>query len=122
LVEGSISQTFDSLIGQSYEISFSLKSNEDLITPVTIDLTFGGSTYHAVIPAGPGFVWHDYSTTLPATLASSTLKFASINGGHNGPFLDDVRVYASPVPEPSTYLAGLSALGMLGLFGWRNRK
>jgi hypothetical protein len=26
------------------------------------------------------------------------------------------------VPEPSTYLAGLSALGMLGLFGWRSRK
>jgi hypothetical protein len=26
------------------------------------------------------------------------------------------------VPEPSTILAGLSALGMLGLFGWRNRK
>jgi len=28
----------------------------------------------------------------------------------------------SSVPEPSTYLAGLSALGMLGMFGWRNRK
>jgi hypothetical protein len=28
----------------------------------------------------------------------------------------------SAVPEPGTYLAGLSALGMLGLFGWRHRK
>jgi hypothetical protein len=28
----------------------------------------------------------------------------------------------SAVPEPSTYLAGITALGMLGLFGWRNRK
>ncbi len=28
----------------------------------------------------------------------------------------------TPVPEPSTYLAGLSALGMLGVFGWRNRR
>ena len=28
----------------------------------------------------------------------------------------------APVPEPSTYMAGLSALGLLGLFGWRNRK
>lgn len=26
------------------------------------------------------------------------------------------------VPEPSTYLAGLSAISMLGLFGWRVRK
>ncbi len=37
--------------------------------------------------------------------------------------LDNVEVNGPvPVPEPSTYLAGLSALGMLGLFGWRNRK
>lgn len=34
----------------------------------------------------------------------------------------EMRGEATPVPEPSTYLAGLSALGMLGLFGWRNRK
>lgn len=26
------------------------------------------------------------------------------------------------VPEPSTVFAGLSALGLLGLFGWKNRK
>lgn len=26
------------------------------------------------------------------------------------------------VPEPSTCFAGLTAVGMLGLFGWRNRK
>lgn len=29
---------------------------------------------------------------------------------------------ASAVPEPSTCIAGLSALGMLGLFGLRNRR
>ena len=29
---------------------------------------------------------------------------------------------AVPVPEPTTYLAGLSLLGMLGWSGWRNRK
>lgn len=29
---------------------------------------------------------------------------------------------AVPVPEPSTFISGLSALGMLGVFGWRNRR
>lgn len=33
-----------------------------------------------------------------------------------------VDIKASCVPEPSTYLAGLSALGMLGAMGWRSRK
>lgn len=28
----------------------------------------------------------------------------------------------APVPEPTTALAGLGALGMIGFFGWRNRK
>ena len=34
--------------------------------------------------------------------------------------LDNSKVTA--VPEPSTYLAGLSALSLLGLFGWRHRQ
>jgi hypothetical protein len=34
----------------------------------------------------------------------------------------DLPFQPVPVPEPSTYLAGLSALGMLCLFGRRNRK
>jgi hypothetical protein len=35
--------------------------------------------------------------------------------------LGEVSTSATPVPEPSNYLAGCSALGML-LFAWRNRK
>jgi PEP-CTERM motif len=35
---------------------------------------------------------------------------------------DPSRWSLMAVPEPSTYLAGLSALGMLGLFGGRNRR
>jgi hypothetical protein len=33
-----------------------------------------------------------------------------------------IDITTSVVPEPSTYLAGLSALGLLGFFGVRNRK
>ncbi len=34
----------------------------------------------------------------------------------------EFNVSVTAVPEPGTYLAGLSALGMLGMFAWRNRK
>lgn len=43
-------------------------------------------------------------------------------GDYQAIALDDLNVQLTAVPEPSTYLAGLSALGMLGLFSWRNRK
>lgn len=47
---------------------------------------------------------------------------ASSPGGNQAIALDDLRVQLVAVPEPSTYLAGLSTLGMLGAFGWKNHK
>ena len=46
------------------------------------------------------------------------------DGTHStGPVdFSNLDITAIPVPEPSNYLTGLSALGMLGLFSWRNRK
>ncbi len=39
-----------------------------------------------------------------------------------GTFFLDYTPPPPVVPEPSTYFAGLGALGMLGMFGWKNRK
>lgn len=66
----------------------------------------------------------DCETTFVTTLNGWTL---SITGDTAlAPFHsnlgDSSATDFSSVPEPSTYLAGLSALGMLGLFGWRSRK
>jgi hypothetical protein len=36
--------------------------------------------------------------------------------------LKQIDIATKCVPEPSTYFVGLSALGLLGLFSWRNRK
>lgn len=46
----------------------------------------------------------------------------SHNGGSYWQHTTQGEWALQPVPEPSTYLAGLSAVGMLGLLGWRNRK
>jgi hypothetical protein len=55
----------------------------------------------------------DVTRTTPYTAGGNFNNFE--NPGFEG-------IAATAVPEPSTYLAGISALGMLGLFGWRNRK
>ena len=54
---------------------------------------------------------------------SGTFPFDLVYGeGWGPPAVLSIDLPFSQVPEPSTCLAGLSALGMLGLFGWRNRK
>ncbi len=67
--------------------------------------TSGGVTQQFIAPAG-----------------STRLFLGSVDGtgwnNNSGQF----DVVITGVPEPSTYLAGLGALGMLGVFGWRNRK
>ena len=40
----------------------------------------------------------------------------------NAVFAKSLSISATAVPEPSTYLAGLGAFVMLGLFAWKNRK
>ena len=63
------------------------------------------------------------SIPFPRRAAASFNQFLgiSISGPTTGEFnFDNVRLTA--VPEPSTYLAGLSALGILGWFGRKNRR
>ena len=70
----------------------------------------------------------NYSTFTGFSISSgflpgvNTLDFTIYNYGGPTALRVEMRGEATPVPEPSTYFAGLSALGMLGLFGWRNRK
>jgi hypothetical protein len=63
---------------------------------------------------------HTTRYMLPAPLTASELRFTA-TGGDGYYSVSEIQAFA-PVPEPGTYLAGLSALGMLGLFSRRNRK
>jgi len=64
-----------------------------------------------------------YQWTITPQPATETLTFTPpFPLIQPGTHLLSLEVGTKCVPEPSTYLAGLSALGMLGLFGWRNRK
>lgn len=62
-----------------------------------------------------------FSYTLPAdgayTVSFLVKNFAQSSGNPFG-----LNVNMTAVPEPSTFLAGIGAMSMLGLFGWRSRK
>jgi hypothetical protein len=62
-----------------------------------------------------------YIAQLNIPVVTSQLRFYATKG--DGLYsVSEIQAFGTPVPEPSTYIAGLSALVMLGLFGWRNRK
>jgi hypothetical protein len=65
----------------------------------------------------------DWKTVnLNLTPGSHTIRIDVVNLAQNGGNPEGLRVLFAPVPEPSTYLAGIGALGMLCLAGFRNHK
>jgi hypothetical protein len=71
------------------------------------------------IGAGPYFlIGTSFSGTAAATGTLKLLYWDSNKGDNT----EHISAAVSAVPEPSTYFAGMSALGMLCLFGRRNRK
>ena len=107
---GGIAQTFDTMIGVPYTVSFWLAGNTDGAPDtkaMTAAATGGPSTSYTFDIAGHsrsdmGWVQHQYNFT--ASAASTTLEFRSTVSGPFGPALDNVSVAPANavVPEPAT--------------------
>jgi choice-of-anchor C domain-containing protein len=102
-----IRQTFDTIDGGTYQVSFALAGNPDG-APLTksVQVTSGGVSqlFTFTIPSGASHAnmgWAYQSLLFTAVGDSTTLSFLSnTSGAFYGPALDDVRVTA--VPEPAT--------------------
>ena len=124
---GGIQQTFDTVIGTIYTVSFDLAGNpagSPRIKNVDVSATGGVTTNYTFDTSGKsfsnmGWVTHNYSFT--ATSTSTTLSFTSLDGTPFGPALDNVRV-ATAVPVPAGMLLALTGLPMVGVVGWFRRR
>ncbi|SHK42594.1 PEP-CTERM protein-sorting domain-containing protein [Rubritalea squalenifaciens DSM 18772] len=126
---GSIAQTFDTIIGMTYEVTFDFgkygpTAGQDAVLQVSVDNLAGtiqtytdttGSTYTSSTAMSPTYEdTVDQIFTFTASNSSTTLTFldASTNGSSTDMGLDNIRVAA--VPEPSsTALIGLAGLGFI---------
>lgn len=106
----SIYQTFATVIGQAYDVSFfysaRASSNEAF--------SFSVGTLNTLINDHVVGSWNQYNNSFVANSTSSTITFTSADNGTIGNFLDGVMVVArASVPESSSLV--LLAIGLLGL-------
>jgi choice-of-anchor C domain-containing protein len=115
-VPGFIEQTFDTVAGETYDVSFDLSGNPGGSSILrTLDVMIDSSTvlspdYDTVLNGNTenDMMWETHSFSFIADDSSTTLRFESTTAGGfgfpidaMGPVLDNVSVIASAVPEPA---------------------
>lgn len=114
---GSLSQSFATVVGTTYQLSFDLGFNSGghngtQATPNLLAVSLDGAAptdyFGTTTPK-------TYYETFKATSTLTSLSFSSATSGYSGAVLDNVSVAA--VPEPSGWallLAGVATLGYVG--------
>ena len=114
---GSISQSFATVAGQVYTLSFAFAHNL-FAGPLTASASFSvdgltGSVAHSG-GSTSNLQWAIYTSNFTATGTSAILNFTNLTGGPNeGIFLDAVSVQ-NAVPEASTWAQLLLGFGLVG--------
>ena len=120
---GGIEQTFATVIGQTYDLSFSLGTMQASGRDGTahIDVTVAGiTTGYDVVNLTGSLVWTAVTQSFTALSASTSLRFTNTQS----PYLHFANVDAASVtavPEPEAYALMLAGLCLLGFVVHRRK-
>lgn len=117
---GSIAQTFDTVAGQQYTITFDMSANPDGGTdPRNLLLSIDGGPAHVFMhPGGTrkgDMNWLTQTFQFVAAGISTTISFGAdgSSNGFYGTALDNVWIGLA-VPEPATWAMLIAGFGMVG--------
>ncbi|MDP3370869.1 MAG: PEPxxWA-CTERM sorting domain-containing protein [Brevundimonas sp.] len=117
---GSISQTFATVIGQLYRVSYAYSRNASgALDPATATISAPGGASVGISAANGAFgspsniTWQTGSFTFLGDATTGTLQLSTDNAGAGGVFFDAVSVTAI-IPEPTTWALMIGGFGMVG--------
>lgn len=127
-VAGQISQSFNTVVGQTYTVSFAYSRNAaGAPDPATADVSAGGQVIHVTSPNDPSLfgtvgsmLWQTGSFTFVGT-GYDTLVLTSTVPGNGGVYFDDFVVSGPAVPEPTTWTLMILGFGGAGALLRRRR-
>ena len=114
---GAISQSFATVTGQGYTLSFDLSVNNGSSNNNALYVDLTGSSQVAFAGSTP---FTTQTLNFVATGTLTTLMFTSGASGYSGAVIDNVSV--SAVPEPETYAMLLAGLGLMGVIARRRKQ
>ncbi len=123
---GALSQTFDTIVGQTYQLSFAYSHNFSANTSaqgsVSVGDLIGLFSHDTGSTSAPD--WRTFTSTFTALGPTSTLLFTNTQGGNNGGvLLDSVAIrQVAAAPEPSTWAMMILGVGLAGAALRRRRE
>ncbi|QNN25418.1 choice-of-anchor C family protein [Planctomycetales bacterium ZRK34] len=127
---GALSQTFDTVAGQAYRVTFAMACNvysavygdySMLVSAAGVQENFTFTRTAANTTTNVGWLYKTFDFTAAVGTTQTTLTFASLTSGNAGPAIDDVSIAEiNAVPEPATF--GVFGLGSMTLLAARRRR
>jgi hypothetical protein len=125
---GAIEQSFATVLGQMYTVSFAYSRNvAGAPDPATALVSAGGQAFNVVAPndgsfgSGHNMQWKTGGFTFAGTGNVETIRLQATVPGNGGVFFDKVSVSTAAVPEPATWALMIGGFAMTGALLRRRR-